>query len=217
MSEAAEAFGKVVTMEHDALLADKQDDGTDCGESMMFGPWSFKALKQVVKVRLRTGELDLVRDSYRHLLNGISSPHCDGVSPNAIEKGIHAMLERVSSLFQGNQNLSNSAEDISVVATTNDLARHVYDGTLTLFHPHTGSCPNERLWCKTNLKYGQLLYEMHETPKLQIVIRDLLKTMHQDDDENSNDPTSSSSTNLMEIYALQIQLHSRQKDNKKLR
>merc|ERR1719491_2877805 len=160
MSEAAEAFGKVVTMEHDALLADKQDDGTDCGESMMFGPWSFKALKQVVKVRLRTGELDLVRDSYHRLLNGISSP-------------------------------------------------------------------NERLWCKTNLKYGQLLYEMNETPKLQLVIRDLLKTMHQGDDENSNDPTSSSSTNnntttssstnLMEIYALQIQLHSRQKDNKKLR
>jgi len=189
---------------------------------MMFGPWSFKALKQVVKVRLRTGELDLVRDSYHRLLNGISSPHCDGVSPNAIEKGIHAMLERVSSLFQGNQHLSKSTEDSSVVATTNDLARHVYDGTLTLFHPHTGSCPNERLWCKTNLKYGQLLYEMNETPKLQLVIRDLLKTMHQDDrtsgnPSNNNNTTTSSSTNLMEIYALQIQLHSRQKDNKKLR
>jgi len=223
MSEAAEAFGKVVTMEHDALLAEKNDNDGG-GELMMFGPWSFKALKQVVKVRLRTGELDLARDSYRRLLNGISSPHCDGVSPNAIEKGIHAMLERVSSLFQGNQNLSKSAEDSTVVATTNDLARHVYDGTLTLFHPHTGSCPNERLWCKTNLKYGQLLYEMNETPKLQLVIRDLLKTMHQDDgnsnnpsNNNNNTSSSSSSTNLMEIYALQIQLHSRQKDNKKLR
>jgi len=223
MSEAAEAFDKVITMEHDALLAEKpgSDSGT-AGEPMTFGPWSFKALKQLVKVRLRTGELDRARESYHRLLDGISSPHCDGVSPNAIEKGIQAMLERVSSLFQANRNLSTSTKGSApIIATTNNLARHVYDGTLTLFHPNTGSCPNERLWCKTNLKYGQLLYEMNETPKLQLVIRDLLKTMHHDEDgsntTSNNNSNASSSTNLMEIYALQIQLHSRQKDNKKLR
>jgi COP9 signalosome complex subunit 2 len=43
------------------------------------------------------------------------------------------------------------------------LALAVYDVTLKVFHPSTGACPNERLWFKTNLKYGQLLYEMNET------------------------------------------------------
>ena len=102
MSEAADAFGKVITMEQDALLANKpdDDDGNANDKLMMFGPWSFKALKQLVKVRLRTGELDQARDSYRRMLDGISSPHCDGVSPNAIEKGIQAMLECVSSSRQ---------------------------------------------------------------------------------------------------------------------
>ena len=59
------------------------------------------------------------------------------------------------------------------------LALAVYDSTLKIFHPSTGSCPNERLWFKTNLKYGQLLYETNETAKLQQVLRDLQAAQEQ--------------------------------------
>ena len=95
------------------------------------------------------------------------------------------------------------------------LALAVYDSTLRIFHPSKGSCPNERLWFKTNLKYGQLLYETNETAKLQQVLRDLQAT--QDQNIMTDGGTSSSNTQSIEIYALQIQLYSRQKDNKKLR
>ena len=94
------------------------------------------------------------------------------------------------------------------------------------FHPTTGISPNERLWFKTNLKYGQLLYEMNETAKLQLVIRDLLISSGQPVDvlegesgggttttagESTSSATaggSSGGTHVMEIAALQIQLYS---------
>ena len=100
-----------------------------------------------------------------------------------------------------------------------ELARHVYDTTLKLFHPTSGHFPNERLWTKTNLKYGQLLYGMNEPSKLQTVIKDLIKTVQstQDGNVNSNTSSSSYSTNLMEIYKLQIQHYSKLKDHKNLR
>ena len=68
------------------------------------------------------------------------------------------------------------------------------------------------------MKYGQLLVECDEVAKLQCVIRDLLKHSSEANASGENSATTgSSSTNLMEIYALQIQLYSKQKDNKKLR
>ena len=38
-----------------------------------------------------------------------------------------------------------------------------------------GICINDRLWFKTNLKLGQVLYEMNEIYKLQHVIKELLR------------------------------------------
>lgn len=134
------------------------------------------------------------------------------MSPNAVEKGINGMLERVSSMYQGgNIGRSSSASDAKPTAMDpQQLALAVYDATLKIFRPSTGSCPNERLWFKTNLKYGQLLYETNETARLQQVLMDLKTTQ-------TDDASSGASTQSMEVYALQIQLYSRQKDNKKLR
>jgi COP9 signalosome complex subunit 2 len=102
------------------------------------------------------------------------------------------------------------------------LALQVYDATLQIFHPQQGACPNERLWFKTNIKFGQLLYETQQTSKLQAVLKEL-QAVHQktavDNERNgsSSSSSSSSSTNSMEIYALQIQLHSQTRDHKRLR
>lgn len=195
------------------------------------GPWSYKAIKQLVKLHLRSLDGNSAVKDYERLLRVASSPDAK-ISPNAMEKGVNNMLDRVSSLI--NNNSSNNADNAlsSVLAP---LAQNIYDSTLKAFHPTSGIAPNERLWFKTNLKYGQLLYEMNETAKLQLVIRDLLQSSGQSTDilegsatskssssammisSTTTDSASTGGTHVMEIAALQIQLYSRLKDTKKLR
>lgn len=167
-----------------------------------------------MKIQLRTGTTESVLAVYSRLLECISY---GSISPNAIEKGINGMLERVASILQGNTMRGIDTSANSNPMDPQKLALAVYDSTLKIFHPSKGSRPNERLWFKTNLKYGQLLYETNETAKLQQVLRDLLTTQEQNNANSMTDGGTSSNTQSIEIYALQIQLYSRQKDNKKLR
>ena len=170
-----------------------------------------------MKLQLRIGSTDSVLSVYSRLLECIDEGN---VSPNAVEKGINGMLERVASLLQGNAAMRSGIDaSSSNNLDPQKLALAVYDSTLRVFHPSTGSCPNDRLWFKTNLKYGQLLYETNEATKLQQVLFDLQTTQEY---QSNNDTTtaathSSSSTQSLEIFALQMQLYSRQKDSKKLR
>jgi len=210
LQEAADAFEQVITQETEELSSNHEGDGI----AKKYGPWSYKSIKQLVKLQLRTGTTESVLAVYSRLLECVTEGN---ISPNAVEKGINGMLERVASLLQGNtmRGVDTSANN---PMDPQKLALSVYDSTLKIFHPTTGSCPNERLWFKTNLKYGQLLYETNETTKLQHVLRDLQTTQDQNNANSMTDGgTSSSNTQSIEIYALQIQLYSRQKDNKKLR
>ena len=203
------------------------------------GSWSYKAIKQLVKLHLRSLDGNAIMKDYSRMLRVASSSDA-GISPNAMEKGVNSMLDRVSNLI-GQQQHQQQGEGSNNDANSDPrvFARNVYDLTLDAFHPTTGISPNERLWFKTNLKYGQLLYEMNETSKLQLVIRDLLISSGQPTDilegaggsstmdessstvapaaTSSSSSSSSGGTHVMEIAALQIQLYSRLKDNKKLR
>lgn len=192
LAASADAFEQVIS-----------DEKSQLGK---YGPWSFKAMKQLVKLHLRSGQAALMMQHYRRLLECVAE---GDVSPNAIEKGIGGMLERVASLYQG----SSAAR----IDNPQALAETVYDATLAVFHPNNGACPNERLWFKTNLKYGQLLYEMNQVNKLQQVLKDLEWVQSDGDANMTAAASSSSSTQSLEIYALQIQLYSRQKDHKRLR
>ncbi len=196
LKEAADSFEQVIIQEQEELASK--------GGDKKYGQWAYKSMKQLVKLHLRTGNAVEMMRHYNRLLECIAE---GDVNPSAVEKGINGMLERVSSLYQGVPRPSTTSSN---AMDPQKLALAVYDATLKVFRPSTGACPNDRLWFKTNLKYGQLLYEMNETTKLQQVLRDL-KTMQTDDS------TTGSSTQSMEVYALQIQLYSRQKDNKKLR
>lgn len=206
LDAAADAFEQVITQE-----VEREGKMTQ---------WSFKALKQLCKLHLRRAAWDAILPAYQRLLECVSA---GSVSPNQIEKGVQAMLERVASLCQGSSATSSSTASLasshrmqvedefnSTADPSQALALQVYDATLTVFHPIKGSCPNERLWFKTNIKYGQLLYETNETNKLQHVLKDL-QSVHAMSDSGG------SSTQSMEIYALQIQLYSRLKDHKRLR
>jgi len=240
IDEARETFESVVRMEveqnkKEAGVATDDDDDDDDAMDVeattskllaplkFHGPWSYKAVKQLVKLHLRSLNCDSAVKDYERLLRIASSPDAK-ISPNAVEKGVNNMLDRVASLINNSSGSSNSDASSQQEA----LAQSIYDLTLKAFHPTTGIAPNERLWFKTNLKYGQLLYEMNETAKLQLVIRDLLLSSGQPTDILEGTPTSSSSamvtdststggTHVMEIAALQIQLYSRLKDTKKLR
>mmetsp|Transcript_21517 Transcript_21517/g.46768 ORF Transcript_21517/g.46768 Transcript_21517/m.46768 type:complete len:601 (-) Transcript_21517:172-1974(-) len=260
LDEARETFESVIRLEVEynkklAGIEIEEEDGDNASEDNAMdveegsattkkltplkyhGSWSFKAIKQLVKLHLRALDGKQVMKDYARMLRVASSPDA-AISPNAMEKGVNGMLDRVSNLI-GNSNIAattQSNDDDDENDGSNDphaFARNVYDLTLDAFHPATGISPNERLWFKTNLKYGQLLYEMNETVKLQLVIRDLLLSSGQPTDIlegntkswNSDSPsatatstsTTTGGTHVMEIAALQIQLYSRLKDNKKLR
>ena len=242
--EARETFESVVTMEveQNKKAAGVDNDDND-GDAMMdveststndnlgagatplkyHGPWSYKAIKQLVKLHLRSMDDKSAVKDYERMLRVACSSDAK-ISPNAMEKGVNNMLDRVASLIN-----NNTSDDESTTKLAS-LAQSIYDKTLKAFHPTTGLSPNQRLWFKTNLKYGQLLYEMNETNKLQLVIRDLLQSSGQPTDILESTTTSTTSntaasssissqsqTSVMEIAALQIQLYSRLKDTKKLR
>jgi COP9 signalosome complex subunit 2 len=248
VEEARQTFERVIRMEVDqnkktAGVIAGEDDGGGSGNTAMdvegvssstkrltplkyHGLWSYKAIKQLVKLHLRSLDGKAILKDYSRMLRVASTPDA-AISPNAMEKGVNGMLDRVSNIIS-----QSTCSTLTAITTTSDpriFARGVYDLTLEAFHPTTGISPNERLWLKTNLKYGQLLYEMNETAKLQLVIRDLLISSGQPTDILGCDASSSSATtatefttssggtHLMEIAALQIQLYSRLKDTKKLR
>ncbi|CCI41400.1 unnamed protein product [Albugo candida] len=71
---------------------------------------------------------------------------------------------------------------------------------------------DHRLWFKTNLKLGNLLYEIGDYARLTKIIKELLLSC---DDEDSEDGVKKN-TQLLEVYALQIQMYTSEKDNKKL-
>lgn len=209
LAEVVRAFENVIQKEQEDL---KQQQPPS---PYTFGPWSYKALKQIIKVYLReaTGSTNnssttqSILNYYNQLLNCIDHGN---VSPNAVEKGINGMLERVASLYQANATLDPV------------FFLHLYEDTLQVFHPHTGKKPNERLWLKTNIKYGQLLYEMNQIDKLErVVMHDLQQNTNITPSSSSqlynNSQSASSSTQSMEIYALQIQLYYKKTDHRRLR
>jgi COP9 signalosome complex subunit 2 len=235
VSEATTALEQVIVQEQEQLQKEAGSSG-----KQRYGIWSYKAMKQLVKLHLRvgsntvnnTGKLDqeTIMKYYRRLLDCISSSNGTDISPALIEKGINTMLERVASLNNNRTSTSSNKDGVDSsnqrnTNTPSSLALAVYDATLAVFHPQTGTCKIERLWFKTNLKYGQLLYEMNETSKLQTVLKELISIHGEPDDVSSNmtgnsnntGATAGVSTNSMEIYALQIQLYSRLKDNQRLR
>ncbi len=247
LDEARETFESVVRME---VEQNKKEAGVDIAEEedamdvevttasssktlllaplKFHGPWSYKAVKQLVKLHLRSLNCDSAVKDYERLLR-IASSADSKISPNAVEKGVNNMLDRVASLINNSSSGNNSSNSETTSQQQEALAQSIYDLTLKAFHPTSGIAPNERLWFKTNLKYGQLLYEMNETAKLQLVIRDLLVSSGQPTDilegttnnsssfSSESNTTSTGGTHVMEIAALQIQLYSRLKDTKKLR
>ncbi|CCI41399.1 unnamed protein product [Albugo candida] len=94
--------------------------------------------------------------------------------------------------------------------TKSSVTRNVGEKGINSILDHVST--SKRLWFKTNLKLGNLLYEIGDYARLTKIIKELLLSC---DDEDSEDGVKKN-TQLLEVYALQIQMYTSEKDNKKL-
>jgi len=151
------------------------------------GEWGFKALKKIVKLNYKIGKFENMVTKYKLFLTYIKS----AVTSNYSEKGINSILDLVSS------------------STDLDLIQQIYDITLKSLL----DAKNERVWFRTNLKFAKLLFEKEEYNRLAKILRELHKSCEHPD--GSDDQKKGSQ--LVDIYALEIQMYTATKNNKKLK
>uniref|UniRef100_A0A914WEQ6 COP9 signalosome complex subunit 2 n=1 Tax=Plectus sambesii TaxID=2011161 RepID=A0A914WEQ6_9BILA len=151
------------------------------------GEWGFKALKQMVKITFASAEYDRMMKYYKQLLGYIKS----AVTKNYSEKSINGILDYISTSKQM------------------DLLQKFYETTLDALK----DAKNERLWFKTNTKLGKLYFDRKEYQKLQKILKQLRQSCRNDEGEED----LKKGTQLLEIYALEIQMYTEQKNNKALK
>ncbi|KAA0202102.1 hypothetical protein HAZT_HAZT003186 [Hyalella azteca] len=90
-----------------------------------------------------------------------------------------------------------------------ELLQEFYETTLEALR----DAKNDRLWFKTNTKLGKLYYDREDFTKLSKILKQLHTSCQTDEGEDD----LKKGTQLLEIYALEIQMYTAQKNNKKLK
>ena len=173
------------------LLETDEDDALKGFEEVVSmeeekGEWGFKAYKQMVKLQFKRKRFAEMMTAYKQMLTYIKS----AVTRNYSEKVINKVLDLVG----GSQQM--------------DLLQEFYETTLTALQ----EAKNERLWFKTNLKLGKLWFDLAEYGNLQRIIKELIKSCQNEDGTDD----LKKGTQLLEVYALEIQMYTATKNNKKL-
>jgi COP9 signalosome complex subunit 2 len=91
----------------------------------------------------------------------------------------------------------------------NNTIEKFYSLTLESFQ----STNNDRLWVKTNIKLARLLLTKRNYRQLEMKLKELHKACQKED--GTDDPAKGTSS--LEIYALEIQMYSEMKNNKRLK
>ncbi|KAG2177107.1 hypothetical protein INT43_007763 [Umbelopsis isabellina] len=155
------------------------------------GDWGFKALKQMVKLSFQLGRYEDVSIPtiryYEELLTYTKS----AVTRNYSEKSINNILDYVS-----------SSDDMAFM-------EKFYHTTLNSLM----DSKNDRLWVKTNLKLAKLWLDRQEYSRLNKILRQLHTSCQKDDGTDDQ----RKGTHLLEIFALEIQMYTETKNNKKLK
>ncbi|KAI8890880.1 PCI-domain-containing protein [Backusella circina FSU 941] len=149
--------------------------------------WGFKSLKQMIKISFQLNNLEDTLKYYKELLTYIKS----AVSRNYSEKSINNILDYVSSA-------DNMAFMEKFYQTTLDSLVEI---------------KNERLWVKTNLKLAKLMLDRKEFGKLGKILKELRAACQKDDGTDDQ----RKGTHLLEVLALEIQMYTETKNNKKLK
>nr|CAG4650081.1 EOG090X04DO [Sida crystallina] len=113
------------------------------------------------------------------------------VTRNHSEKSINSILDYISTSKQM------------------ELLQDFYETTLDALK----DAKNDRLWFKTNSKLGKLYFDQGDYTKLARI----LKQLHQSCQTDEGEDDLKKGTQLLEIYALEIQMYTAQKNNKKLK
>ncbi|RIB09833.1 PCI domain-containing protein [Gigaspora rosea] len=151
------------------------------------GDWGFKALKQMAKLSFKAGDHESTLKYYKQLLSYTKS----AVTRNYSEKSINNILDFIS-----------SSQDMSFM-------EEFYSTTLNALE----EAKNERLWVKTNLKLAKLWLDRKEYNRLNKILRQLHLSCQKDDGTDDQ----RKGTHLLEIFALEIQMYTETKNNKKLK
>uniref|UniRef100_A0ACD5VDY7 Uncharacterized protein n=1 Tax=Avena sativa TaxID=4498 RepID=A0ACD5VDY7_AVESA len=151
--------------------------------------WGFKALKQTVKLYYKLGKYKEMMDAYREMLTYIKS----AVTRNYSEKCINNIMDFVS---------GSASQHFS-------LLQEFYQTTLKALE----EAKNERLWFKTNLKLCKIWFDMGEYGRMSKILKELHKSCQKED--GSDDQKKG--TQLLEVYAIEIQMYTETKNNKKLK
>jgi len=159
------------------------------------GEWGFKAYKQMVKLEFKRGKYADMMTAYKQMLTYIKS----AVTRNYSEKVINKVLDLVSAGPAGGM---DETQQLS-------LLHDFYETTLSALR----EAKNDRLWFKTNLKLGKLWFDREEYGRLQRILKELLNSCETPDGADD----SKKGTQLLEVYALEIQMHTATKNNKKLK
>ncbi|KZT72930.1 PCI-domain-containing protein [Daedalea quercina L-15889] len=156
------------------------------------GDWGFKALKQSTKILfLQLHRPNNALETYKELLTYTKS----AVTRNYSEKTINGILDYVG---------GGKGGPVEV-----DVLEKFYQATKKALE----EAKNERLSAKTNLKLAKLWLDRKQYNRLGRVLRDL----HQATAGTDGEDVAQKGTQLLEIYALEIQMHNETKNFKKLK
>ncbi|CAA2991044.1 COP9 signalosome complex subunit 2, partial [Olea europaea subsp. europaea] len=151
--------------------------------------WGFKALKQTVKLYYKLGKYKEMMLAYRDMLTYIKS----AVTRNYSEKCINNIMDFISGSAGQNFN----------------LLKEFYQTTLKALE----EAKNERLWFKTNLKLCKIWFDMGEYGRMNKILKELHKSCQKEDGTDDQ----KKGTQLLEVYAIEIQMYTETKNNKKLK
>jgi COP9 signalosome complex subunit 2 len=154
------------------------------------GSWSFKALKRIISFTFKLGDEKRLMERFDELLTYNSK--ANDISENDLFKGIEKILNTVS----------------TAAAAQTELALKLYGKALAAMK----AAKNENLWSKTSLKLAQKMFDkgLH-SKQLDKILAELEESCRLPD--GSENPKKASL--LLDVYALQIQLHMERKDRKK--
>lgn len=147
----------------------------------------FKSLKQMVKICFSLGDTENALKYYKELLTYTTR----AVTRNYSEKSINNILDKIS------------------LSSNTAFMERFYNITLTALEEQQ----NERLWLKTNLKLAKLWLDRQEYGRLNKILRLLHKACQNEEGEDDQ----SKGTHLLEVYAIEIQMYTETKNNKKLK
>lgn len=141
----------------------------------------------MIKISFQQSNFDDTLKYYRELLTYIKS----AVTRNYSEKSINNILDNVSS------------------ADNMIFMEKFYQITMESL----AETKNERLWVKTNLKLAKLWLDRKEYGRLNKILKQLHAACQKDDGTDDQ----RKGTHLLEVLALEIQMYTETKNNKKLK